>query len=285
MRTSGLFTLHHFNIQAKCSKKIKLIFFGDVHRDSPNHAEDEWKDFLKYAKAEKDAYFFGCGDYLDSTSTSEREMLGHLTDRMHETYRNDVQELQIAKVKAFAKEIGFMRGRLIGLLNGNHYFNFQDGTNTDQKLCGEMGCAYLGVSSFVRLYFKISTTIKKTFDIWSHHGCGAGRLLGGSINRVDQMREMAIADAYVMGDDHARMVVPSAPRFSLSHHPKCGLKMDKDQSWLLRSGSFLRGYTPGKSSYIVDSARGPRSIGHVELHITPRASCGKSPWFDVQGVC
>lgn len=112
MKTSGLFTVHGFNIPFNYAKPIRLVFFGDVHWDSPNHARGKWKESVKYFKTLKDAWFFGMGDYLDSTSTSERECLGHISPKMHETFRNDIQALQLAKCEAFAKEIEFMRGRL-----------------------------------------------------------------------------------------------------------------------------------------------------------------------------
>lgn len=268
MKTSGLFRVHATTIKVKTGQPFKLILFGDIHRDSPNHAKDAWQNFLRYGKSLKHAYFLGLGDYLDSTSTSERDCLGKLDSQWHETLANDLQALQLAKIELLAKEMGFMRDRLLGLMNGNHYFNFQDGTNSDQKLCTALGAVYLGVSCFLRLtmdeYGRTST-----LDIWAHHGLGAGRLLGGSINRVDQMREHAEADIYVMGHDHKRMAVPATPRLYLSNHSKAGLRVRQRQQWLVRSGSFLASYRDWETNYNVDAGRGPCSLGHVELIITP----------------
>jgi hypothetical protein len=268
MRTSGIFEVHHFNIITKSSQELRLLFVGDIHRDSPNHAADEWQDFLRYARTLKNAYVLLMGDYLDSASTSERECLGNITSRMHETFLHDLESLQTEKIKLIANELSCFKNRIIGAINGNHYFNFADGTNSDQKLCGLLGCKYLGVSAFIRLYFTTNSTSRAALDVWAHHGAGAGRLIGGSINRVDQMREFANADIYVQGDDHNRLVVPATPRFELRHTAHGGLEMDKREAWLIRSGSFLRGYAPGKVSYIHDKGSGPRSIGHAELLVT-----------------
>jgi hypothetical protein len=266
MKTSGLFTLHRYKIPvAKSGRPINLIFFGDIHRDSPNFALGRWKEFLAYAKAQKDAYFFGMGDYIDSMSTSERESMIRAT--FHESTTDDIEKLASAKVRTLAKELEFMRGRLIGLLNGNHFFSFPSGINSDQKLCEELGCKYLGVSSFTRLTFDYHGA-RQSFDIWAHHGAGGSRLPGGSINRVDQMREHAEADCYVMGHDHKRLVIPANPRLTLEHDAKHGLRLKERQAWLVRSGSFLKSYEDGKVSYNVDSARGPCSLGHAELEIT-----------------
>ncbi len=269
MKTSGLFTVHGFKIPVRNNQPIRLVFFGDVHRDAPNHADGKWQEFLEYARGLKDAWFFGMGDYLDSTSTSERECLGQISARMHETFRNDVQALQLAKVEMMAKELKFMRGKIVGMLNGNHYFEFQSGINSDQKLCELLGAKYLGVCSFVRLYLSAFNR-ERAVDLFAHHGAGAARLVGGSMNRVAQMAEGAEADIYAMGHDHKRGAVPAIPRLFLNHSSRGGLKVESRETYVVRSGSFLKSYAPGTVSYAVDGASSPCSLGHVELLINLR---------------
>ena len=270
MKTSGLFTVHGTTIPFTYAKPIILVFFGDVHRDSPNHANGKWQSFLselrQRLKAGENLWFFGMGDYLDSTSTSDRECLGQLSAKAHETLKNDITALQLAKCHLFAKECEFMRGRIIGLLNGNHYFNFDHGANTDQKICELLSAAYLGVCSFVRLSF---TVAGRTFtrDIFAHHGAGAARLFGGSFNRVQQMAEGAEADIYAMGHDHKRIASPGQPRLFLSSSNINGLKVEQREPVVVRSGSYLASYEPGVVNYNVDACRSPASLGHVEILI------------------
>ncbi len=264
---------------------MKLVIFGDVHRDAPLHATEKWREFLAYAKGLKNAWFLGMGDYVDSASTSERDCLSRAV--LHESTKSDLESIARAKVSLLAKELDFMKGRLIGLVGGNHYFQFQDGTNTDHKLCERLGCKFLGVSAFIRLGFKYNTCIAP-FDLWVHHGAGGARLPGGSINRVDQMREVAEADCFIMGHDHKRGVFPANPKLVLQHDSKQGLRLKERQQWLVRSGSYLKAYEDGQIGYNVDSARGPCSLGHVELEITyvnteeagERVRCLK-----VRGIC
>ncbi len=266
MKTTGIFSTHRYTINVpRAGVPMRLVFFGDVHRDSPLHAKDKWQEFLKYARGLKNAWFIGMGDYLDSTSTSERECLG--ASHYHETLKTDLAQIAAAKVSLMEKELSFMKGRLVGLLNGNHYYQFESGINSDQKLCEKLGCKFLGVSSFVRLTF-VSAGKTANFDLWLHHGAGGARLPGGSINRVDQMREAADADAYAMGHDHKRSVVPANPRLHLEHSSRSGLILRQKQQWLMRTGSFLKAYEDGEVSYNADAARGPCSLGHVELEVT-----------------
>lgn len=64
MKTDGLFTVHNFRIPVRTiNEPIRLVFFGDVHRDSPNHAKAAWQSFLDHASKLKHAWFFGMGDY------------------------------------------------------------------------------------------------------------------------------------------------------------------------------------------------------------------------------
>lgn len=268
MQTSGLFTTHQIRIPIQFGKPLKLIIFGDVHRDSPNHAHSTWQRDLKYFKTQKDAIFLGMGDYLDSASTSERDALSVARLHFHESTADDLEKLARKKVDLLSKEMDFMQGRLLGLMNGNHFFEFQDGTNSDQALCTKLGCKYLGVSSFLRLCLTTSGKTRSTIDIWAHHGTGGSRLIGSSLNRVDQMREHAEADIYIMGHDHKRAAVPAQPRLYLSPCANGEMKIKQRQAYLVRSGSYLASYVPNEKNYNVDAGRGPSSLGHVELLLT-----------------
>lgn len=267
MKTSGLFTAHSQTIPVTYGVPLRIVFFGDVHRDSPAHAETKWQRFLQYARGLKDAWFFGMGDYLDSTSTSERECLGSISSKMHETFATDIEQLQLAKCELIAKELSFMKGRIIGLLNGNHYFEFKNRTNSDQKIAELLGAHYLGVCTLTRLYFSASGRYTAR-DLFAHHGAGAARLVGGSINRVQQMAEGVEADIYAMGHDHKRAAVPAQPRLFLNSSDKNGLRIEQREPVVLRTGSFLASYQPGHVNYNVDACRPPSSLGHVEVEIT-----------------
>jgi predicted phosphodiesterase len=268
MNTSGLFTKHGVKIRIRHGVPVRLVIWGDVHRDSPNHAHRKWQEFLAYCRTKKDAWFLGMGDYTDSTSSSERSCLGHISDTMHETFAKDLDRLQAAKVDLLAKELSFMSGRLIGLINGNHYYNFNSGINTDQMLAQKLACKYLGVCSLIRLFLEEKGNHGSSIDLFAHHGKGASRLVGGSINRVLQQFEGVEADVAIMGHDHKRCAVPGTPRILLENHSQGGLKVRHRDTWAVRSGSFLASYEDGVKNYNVDEARPPCSLGWVELLIT-----------------
>lgn len=286
MKTTGLFTTHRVEVEAKVGRPFKLIPFGDVHRESDMHADTHWKEFLAYARKQKGALFLGMGDYTDGVSTSERIVLGDTG--LHDTTKTTLKNVYRGVTKTLVNELGFMRGRLIGMLGGNHYFTFNDGDTTDHILAAALGTKFLGVCSFIRLSIACSHNPSRihAFDIFAHHGKGGGTLPGATFNTLEKMATTAIADLYLMGHDHKKGCIPSTPRLLLSATGK-ELNVRERTPWLGRTGSFLKAYEPGMVSYNVDAGRSPSALGWIEFEITPRRSQKNGEdviSFDVRGT-
>jgi len=264
--TTGIFTTQYFEIPiTKINEPIYLIPFGDIHRSSPMCHEEKFLEFLDWAKGKKRAYFLGMGDYDDMASTSERAIL---TDKkLHDSSLQTLEKLYLSHTSKFAKELKFMKGKIIGLLEGNHYAEFQNGTTSTQKLAEMLECRYLGVSSFIRLSFRYAK-MKSSIDIWAHHGKGASRLIGGSLNKVQQMGEAAEADIYLMGHDHKKTVGLVTKLVLKSGRGE--LKLHHKKQLYARIGSFLKGYENDKVSYVADAALSPTDLGVVKIELTPR---------------
>lgn len=265
MRTDGVFTTHHFTISfKKYGEVIYLIPFGDVHRSSPMCHEEKWLEYLAWAEKKPRCFFLGMGDYDDLASTSERFLL---TDKkLHDSTIKTLENLYLNNVKRFAKECAFMKGRLVGLLGGNHYGEFQTGITTDQKLAELLGCKYLGVNALIRLSLERSGK-NHAIDIFAHHGRGGGRTVGGSMNPVQQMSRNAEADIYLQGDNHQKDAHHEV-RLGL-RQSKTGLRLVQRKIVMARTGSFLKGYEENCPSYIVDAALPPTDLGVVKIELTP----------------
>ena len=270
MKTTGLFTTHRVEIEAELGKPFKLIPFGDVHRDSDMHASDHWNEFLDYGKKQKDALFLGMGDYTDGISTSERIVLGD--HNIHDTTKRTLADVYKGVAKTLVNELSFMRGRMIGILGGNHYFSFENGDTTDHILASALNTKFLGVCSFIRLSIRFKgRDTRSSLDIFAHHGKGGGSLPGSTFNTLEKMSTTAVADFYLMGHDHKKGCIPSTPRLVLSSTGKdAELSVRERIPWLGRTGSFLKAYENGRVSYNVDAARSPSTLGWIEFEITPR---------------
>ncbi len=266
MNTSGLFVAHKVELEVEPGKPFHLIPFGDIHRDSDMFADSHWEEFLKYAKSKKDAIFLGMGDYTDGVSTSERMVLGPL----HDTTKNTLKDVYKGVSRTLANELQFMRGRCLGLLGGNHFFDVGDGQTTDHLLAAALGTKFLGVCAFVRLSLRFKNTNKScAIDIFAHHGKGGGTTPGAQFNTIEKMLSTADADIYLMGHTHGKGCIPSSPRIVLKDSRDKGVFIRERTPWLGRTGSFLKAYESGRVSYNVDAGRSPASLGWIEFEITP----------------
>jgi hypothetical protein len=275
MQTTGIFTIHKFEIEfEKYNEPIYLFPFGDVHRDNTNCDEKHWLEFLDWAKNKPRSYFLGMGDYQDLASATERIILGN--KGLHESTKDTIEGVYEIHTKRFFKEIEFMKDRLIGLIEGNHFGNFESGITTTQYLAQMLGCKYLGVSSFVRLVFYKKGNKRKSakLDIWAHHGKGGARLVGGSLNTVERMIAAANADIYLMGHDHKKSCA-YVPTMELTDGKN--IKLRKKKKLIGRTGSFLKGYVPDKKSYVADAAMNPTDLGVLKIELTPKRDVYELP--------
>lgn len=275
MNTDGLHTIHSYTIPfSKYGEEINLWIFGDIHRHAPLCNIEKWKKELQRMKNTPNSYFLGMGDYDDILSSSERIVFA--SPKLHESTKANFFDYAQGMVEDLADEMSFMKGKVVGLIGGNHFVDFEDGTTSDQRLCRELGCKYLGCSSVIKLsfqYCKSNPFNSHDLIIWAHHGKGASRTPGGSINRVEQMREAWEGDIYVMGHDHKRSAFPCT-KLEL-HQGKGALKIHHKKQWLIRSGSYLKAYDRDKRSYIAAAASNPVDQGCIRLIVIPTRLQGR----------
>ena len=266
MSADSIFTIHRFVIPVKAlNLPIYLIPFGDIHRFAHLCDVKKWQEFLDWAKRKKNAYFLGMGDYDDLISCSERQALTEVM--FHDETRLTLEELFVSRTEKLCKEMGFMRNKLIGLLEGNHFGTFQSGMTTTQVMADKLNCKYLGISAFIRLLF-IYGDRRFDIDIWAHHGKGASRLVGGSLNTVQQMSDCAEADIYLMGHDHKKSIAMKTKL--MLHSSGSGISLSHSKVLMARTGSFLRGYVEDQPSYIARGAMSPTDMGVIKIELTPK---------------
>jgi len=268
-KTDGLFSVHSAIIKTKINEPFSIIPFGDIHRESPNFADAEWKKFLAYAKTKENAYFFGMGDYTDGCSTSERQTLAR--GELHDTTKDTLRGVYRGVTASLANELSFMRGRIIGMLGGNHFYEMENGENTDHILAHALGAKYLGVCGFVKVVIQESKEKSMAMDIFAHHGKGGGKTMGGVFNSIDDMQRIADADLYLMGHTHSKGAVASHPRMRLVSSKNSTFVRSRTP-YLGRTGSFLKTYEQGKRAYGVDALYPACSLGAIEFEYTLRRS-------------
>lgn len=274
MKTTGVFETACFPVKFKSqTKPVHLVFFGDIHWGHPMFSMDTWKRFVSTYKDRDDCVFLGMGDYQDFMSSSERRAMASASAQLHEGSVELINQLMTERMDEFTNQIRWMGDRLIGMVEGNHYYSFLDGETSTMKMARELKTKYLGVTALVRLNLAVSGCAMNC-DIFVHHGRAGGQLAGSPFNTVEKMQFGFDADIYAMGHDHSIGCLPKA-RMVPKFNAKAGtLDIHERRTLLIRSGSFLRGYATGKQSYIADAGLNPKPLGWVDVEMFLRRSRG-----------
>jgi hypothetical protein len=287
MRTCGIFTTHHMDINVTSNNNsINIIPFGDVHYGSERFANEVWEEFLeKSRKHTNNTYFLGMGDYIDFASSSERRSFKESS--IHDSTEELLDTVAYKMTHEFFKQIKFMKKHMIGLLGGNHYWEFSDNNiSSDARLAQLMDCTFLGCTSIIRLFLHYGDGETLTVDIFASHGKGSGKLPGSAYNTVEDMSRYCVADIFLMGHDHSRGVIPGRTRLEPRFSEDLGkLDIIERTPYLGRTGSFLKGYESGKRSYVVDGHYPPSSLGSIKLKIERVKSKKFGNHIKIHGIC
>ena len=92
--------------------------------------------------------------------------------------------------------------------------------------------------------------------------------MGGSLNAVEKMAQIAEADIYLMAHDHRKSAATKS-RLTLGEGGG-RIQLSRRKILLARTGSFLKGYEPEKPSYIAEAGYSPTDLGVVKIELTPR---------------
>jgi hypothetical protein len=243
--------------------RYTLYFFGDVHRFVKSCDVDRWNWFLSNAKKEVEArpdhtFFIGMGDYDDFASTLEKREMA----KLHETTIETFDEMCEKRMRIMASEMKFMKGRTIGLIQGNHDWVFQDGESGTMKLAKRLESEYLGYLCHYTLSFQYKGKSMAVYMVLTH-GKAGGKTYGITINQVGDLKQIfPAADIYCAGHDHQRGAWPVSV---LLPNPIGGLKQKRQ--FLCRSGSFKKAYQENTAGYEISRLLRPADLGALKLNI------------------
>ncbi len=261
----------------KPGDSITLVPFGDVHFGDRMFSNSTWRDFVDRYKNRKDVLFLGMGDYTDLMSSSERKAFAKASlDGFHDQSIEFIVDKFRRQVDEFSEAIGFMEGRLLGLVEGNHRLEGDwDGSrrviSSTEYLCELLGCDYCGCETIRTLNFSAGR-MRTSFQIAAHHGAGGGTSKGGSLQRVVRWGQDTFpgVDIYLMGHNHD-LAVTGMNGMTLAGNGKL---RDKKQ-WYARTGSFVKTREDGQANYNVDAARGSNILGNIEFTLTLKRDTSK----------
>lgn len=258
-------------IPCQLNDKHKIIPFGDVHRDTLGCDEDRWQWFLKKSETttieNPSTWFLSMGDTHDFGSFSEVKKIK--ASALHQTTMEKFDMMAQEDNRKFCQEIGFMRGKMLGFIEGNHGWVMSDGKTANEDLAERMGSESLGWLCHYTLNFQFKDRSKGSQNVYivACHGKAGGKTAGNSVNQVDWLRNIfPAADIYIMAHDHERWVRPVNVLMPVI--AKGGIKLKQKRQLLCRSGSFLKGYHDGSSSYTIAGLFRPSDLGSIQIDIS-----------------
>ena len=281
MKTDGLFDYRVVEVPfSKYNEPISLYPMSDIHRDSPNFAHGVWENTLDDIKRDKNQkLFILIGDTLEALSTTERR---HIID-LHDTSKKTWGLEYAKRANDFIKEVSpIMKGKTLAVFGGNHYFEFANGTTTDQAIAGGLNAPYIGVCGYIVLILKYKgSPYSHAVKIFCHHGTSEARM--------KQARANFRADLVLMGHNHQMHATPLSDIDIVQHGHNW--RIIQHETRLVRTGSFLKTYEAGMASYGADAGYAPAILGCPKITITPRRKdrkinnvCSTERWIDIKAV-
>lgn len=258
----------------KYSDPVTLWFFGDVHRDTAACDVDRWKYFLKTAKdtMDENTYFICMGDTHDFASTREKRYLSTFPE-VHGTTSRTFDLIAEKNNRDFAAECSFMRGRLLGIIEGNHSWIFENGKTSVEDLAERLDSKDMGWLCHYSIIFRTKSghIVSTTIHLVLCHGKAGGKTVGATVNQIDDLRRIfPIADIYCFAHDHQRIAQPVNILVPTSNPMDRGYFIKQKRQLLCRSGSFMKGYHPGSNSYEIFRLLRPSDLGALKVTINFR---------------
>ncbi len=258
-----------------------IMPIGDLQLDPKVKGRERAADFDRFKRhiqwgVDHGAYFLGMGDYIDTISPSNREKFA--SAGFYDSFVDMAEKGADDLFDELAEVLEPTKGRWLGLLEGHHFFPYQDGTTTDTRLAQFLGTQFLGTSAMVQVKFKPQGKHKPpSFTIWAHHGRAGGRLLATPLNQLENILKSFTADVFLVGHHHKK-VAGKYPVLEAQFAERSGKhKLVHKNRILACTGSFLKGYLQdsvregrAQGGYVEKGMMNPVALGGVVLYARPK---------------
>lgn len=242
------------------NKAIILKPLGDIHLGAKNCDVNYLKKLLKWCEKHPNVYILGMGDYADCIYGRDKRFDLEAVDMKYSTPEKQQE--------ALIKWLSPLKGRIIGLLTGNHEESIRKvcGLDITRNIAGRLGVPYLGISAFVQLSFKAKNgkrLHRKPVIMYAHHGYFGGRSSGGKVNNLLSLPKAYDADVYLVGHCHD-ILTKVEEKVCLENG-----KLSKKRIVYALTGTLLKTVTQGGRGYGEDKGYFPTRTGTVSVKILP----------------
>ncbi len=266
------------------SDEFTVWNIADIHLGNKACAIDRVKEDIDIIKKDKRAFWFGGGDYAEYIGLDDKRFD---PDCVHDAITiKDMGHLGKYLTQQIAELFGPIQHKCLGLLLGNHEKRYQQAaqqTHLHSWLCTELGVLNLEYSAFVDVVFVRTATVDKpvlsssspkdnnttgnrrTYRFALHHGAGFAQTPGGKLNRLIDWMNMCDADIYMIGHVHDQQ---GRRHPTIGADAACRKLVEKVKIGVV-SGSYLKTYAQGITTYGEQRMYKPTNLGAAFVHIQP----------------
>ena len=239
-----------------------------------------WVDEIR---SDPNAYTILLGDSFDMARTHYRNHIRSYRD--DDNSQEALDDFARQEVAALAKVLTPIKGRIWGVLAGNHMWEFLDGTNSEQYLCQLLKLPYLGALGLIRVTCEWDANRRMGYNltIFAHHNGGStgARTTGGDVAGIVRQEPAWDADIYLTGHTHRKLLIRETV---LGITPKGSPKVVERNRIFARCGSFLKSFKEDypsatqahRPSYAEKRALRPADLGWVRINVRWR----ENGWSD-----
>lgn len=235
---------------------FETIITGDWHlgaRSVDRKALDKMIDYIKKT---------GCnwthnGDLCESTPHTQKNYdIRTIDPDVHGVG----QEYALAK-----KLIRPIANQCAGIIAGNHDERNAKHAEIDmvEQLCEDLDIPYLKNAAYNRLCYQAYGKKCSTL-MYQVHGFSGGRQRGSRVNSLEGISFSHYADLYVSGHTHD-LFVTSAVRDTMTSNGN----YENKYVYFGNSGTFLRSYVAGQTSYAESAGYHPNKVGYLKAVFNP----------------
>lgn len=180
-------------IQEPRPEYINLIPIGDIHHGQPYSNLTKALEFRDYVLDTSDTYTIDMGDDCDNVI---KESLGNIYDQQYSPY------YQRQKTIEFWTPVQ-KEGKLWCIMDDNHAYRSRllADWRIVEDVCGTIGARYGGFGAFLDIRVG-----ERQYTIYCIHGRGTSITDGGVLNNLIKMNQRCIADIYLRGHHHRKIV-------------------------------------------------------------------------------
>lgn len=257
--------LHRRRFPLNKSKSINIYHLTDTHFGHDGCDVKLLREVIHKIALDPIGLWVHGGDIIDADRPSMRERKALYThDRPEVLSHEDEKDLLWLDkhVLSLFKDIA---SKCIGMVDGDHFKIFSNNMTSTAYLCQSLKMPYLGERlGFSSIYAEpAGQRYGLWYDVIVRHGIGAAKTPGGDLSGLVRQSTQWAADAHFGGHSHQEnchptpVMAPNSARSALQEHIV----------WHIRGGAFLRGYLPGKTTYVEKGEMNPLCVGWAELHL------------------